>query len=273
MEVDWRRSPVRRMWSLARLARSIGIVSLAGAAAGLIAGGLGSRIAMRISALQTGTACRALITDNGNQCGDITPGGTGFLLLFGALGFGCSSGLAFLAVRPAIDRLGRWRGLGFGLLLLAIFGFSIITADNPDFRRFGPAGLNVAMFATIFVVFGLLVAPLYDWLDLRVPRLPPDRTLKIPTLAAYAAVGLAAVFGILMLPLAVSVLGWVPAILYALVLSVGGVRTLIRRSQASEKRGAATAVSPMGQRLQLAVLAMPLVVGTFLTVRSILGIF
>ncbi len=69
------------------------------------------------------------------------------------------------------------------------------------------------------------------------------------------------------------VLGWVPAILYALVLSVGGVRTLIRRSQASEKRGAATAVSPMGQRLQLAVLAMPLVVGTFLTVRSILGIF
>jgi hypothetical protein len=261
------------MWSLARLVRSTGIASLAGAAAGLIAGGLGSRLAMRISAIQAGPECRSLVTDNGNQCGDITVGGTGFLLLFGALGFGCSSGLAYLAVRPAIDRLGKWRGLGFGLLLLGTFGFSIITGENPDFRRFGPAGLNVAMFSAIFILFGLLVAPVYDRLDRWVPRLPPDRTLRFPTLTAYTVVGLAAVFGVLMIPLAFTFSGPVPAVLYAFVLAVGAVRTLIRRSQTTEKRGAATAVSPMGQRLQLAALAMPLVVGSFLTVRSILGIF
>jgi hypothetical protein len=85
MADDWRRSPVLRMWSLARLARSMGITSLSGAAEGLIAGGLGSRLAMRISALQTGPACRRLSTHHGNQCGEFTIDGTAFCFSLGRL--------------------------------------------------------------------------------------------------------------------------------------------------------------------------------------------
>src|SRR3990172_5844763 len=179
------------------LRRSLALGTLSGFVAGLIAGGVGSRIAMRIVAITAGDADQGAITDAEATVGEITAGGTIFLLFIGG-GAGALGGLLYLAVRRWLADAGRWRGLVFGLLLLATFGSPIIDADNPDFDRFGYRTLNIAMFAALFIIFGLLVAPLFERIERRLPR-PSLRPSGLGSLAAHG-------FGLLlMLPALTSV--------------------------------------------------------------------
>ena len=83
----------RILWLLFGLLRIFGIGAVAGIGAGLVVGGLGSRIAMRISAIATGSSCASLMTENGNRCGEITAEGTVGLLIFGGLASGILGGL------------------------------------------------------------------------------------------------------------------------------------------------------------------------------------
>lgn len=169
------------------LARALATASLAGFAAGMIAGGAGSRLAMRITAVAAGSADQGAITEFEATVGEITAGGTIFLILAGGL-VGVFGGLIYLAMRRWLADAGRWKGLAFGLLLYAIFGAAIIRGDNPDFHLFGPPALNIAMFASMFVVFGLLVAPLFDWVGRMGLALPPPslRRSGLPSLAGHA---------------------------------------------------------------------------------------
>src|SRR3970282_389954 len=94
---------------------------------------------------------------------------------------------------------GRWRGLVFGLLLLATFGSAIIEGDNPDFDRFGYRTLNIAMFAALFIIFGLLVAPLFERIEQGLSRI----SLQPSGLGALGAHG----FGLLLVLPALGSLG------------------------------------------------------------------
>lgn len=74
-----------QLLQVASLLRAVGVGTLAAVASGVIVGGVGSRVAMRISALTTGPLCPGMVTENGNRCGEITLGGTlGLVLLGGA---------------------------------------------------------------------------------------------------------------------------------------------------------------------------------------------
>src|SRR5918996_525421 len=186
-----------RLWLLVGFVRTIGMNTLGGIIAAFLVGGIGSRIAMRISAAATGPVCPTLITENGNRCGEITLAGTISLLLFGTLFFGIPGGLIYAAMRPWLRRLGRWHGLVFGLLLLIIFGFVIIDGGNKDFRLFAQPLVNVALFAVLFPLFGLLIAPLVRWLDKSLPPAPPGLPLHIRTVAAYLLSGAVSVIALL----------------------------------------------------------------------------
>src|SRR5688572_9773063 len=101
------------------LMREIGIAGLAGALAGVLVGGLGSRVAMRISGAMTDSALVGLArTDNGNILGDITFGGTLALVIFVGFIPGVLAGLFYAATQPWLRPLGRWAGLAFGMALL-----------------------------------------------------------------------------------------------------------------------------------------------------------
>src|SRR3990172_5179550 len=65
------------------LMRALTVGTLSGFVAGLIAGGVGSRIAMRIVAITAGDADQGAITDAEEVVGEITAGGTIFLLFIG----------------------------------------------------------------------------------------------------------------------------------------------------------------------------------------------
>jgi hypothetical protein len=191
------------LWSVAGLLRALGIGVLAGLGAGFVAGGVGSRLAMKIVALTAGPAARGQITENGNRIGAFTAD-TGFLLFFGTF-LGVFGGLLYVALRPWLPASGRRRGLVFGALLLAACGRAVVERENFDFHRFGLPALNVALFAALFLLFGLVVAPLADRADRAFPPLPPNRPPRLGALGAYALLAGAALLGLFPLGMAVGV--------------------------------------------------------------------
>jgi hypothetical protein len=136
--------------------------SLSGILVGIIVGGLGSRLAMRVSAMAADDFVQGVTTANGNRVGDITLDGTIGLIIFGSVFPGILGGLLYASVRPWLVRFGRWRGLVFGLGLLGLLGSLVLDQSNSDFVILRPAVLNVAMFAALFVVFGIAAVPMFD---------------------------------------------------------------------------------------------------------------
>lgn len=151
--------------------RAMAVGMLPGALAGLIAGGAGSRLAMRVMAVTSSAAVQGTETEFGATVGEISLGGTLFLLILGTV-LGGAGGLMFMAIRGLLPWRGRAAGLAFGLLLLAAFGRLIIDPNNFDFDVLDPASLAVAMFAAIFVVYGLLLVPLLERLEPAIRRAP-----------------------------------------------------------------------------------------------------
>lgn len=118
-----------------RLIREFGTGALAGVAAGALAG-LASRIVMRISGFAAGPGAVGELTESGFVVGEVTLGGTLALVLLGAIG-GALGGAVYVAMRPWLAPLHRWRGIGFGLLMLAVSG-----EPDPASRVLGRLGAS-----------------------------------------------------------------------------------------------------------------------------------
>lgn len=144
---------------LRRGAEAAGVAALAGTIAGILVGGLGSRVAMRISGAMSDPALIGVArTANDNIVGSVTLEGTLALTIFVGLIPGLIGGALYAAARPWLAPLGRWAGLAFGLVLLAALGPVALEPSNFDFQRFGSPALNVAMFALLFPLFGVTIA-------------------------------------------------------------------------------------------------------------------
>ena len=142
--------------------REIAAGSLSGIVVGIVVGGIGSRLVMRLSAIAAGSGVEGVTTANGNRVGEITVGGTIALIIFGGVFAGIFGGLLYASVRPWLAPFARWRGLVFGFGVLALAGSLILDAANSDFIVLRPPLLNVAMFAAVFLIFGIAIAPVFD---------------------------------------------------------------------------------------------------------------
>lgn len=187
--------------SMAAVLRAASVGAISGAIAGIVTGGIGGRVAMRITAITAGDADQGAITDAGEVVGVISLDGTLGLIIFVGIFAGLFGGLVFAGMRPWLASLGAWKGLAFGVVLLGSLGWTVIERDNFDFHTFGYATLNIAMFAAIFIAFGVLVAPLFDFFE----RVLPDVAFSIAGIAGIAA----RAFGLLALPpsLAIAIAG------------------------------------------------------------------
>jgi hypothetical protein len=170
----------------------IGVALLAGLAAGLVAGGVGSRLAMRIVALLAPPEDQGALTDAEARVGEISLDGTLFLLLAGAT-LGLFGGLLYLAVRRWMPGGTLGKGLAFGTLLLIVFGSAIIEGGNPDFRQFVPSPVSVGLFASLFIAFGLIAAAIVERMDRGGGGLPGNRYVST---AGYAVIAVAAAAGL-----------------------------------------------------------------------------
>jgi hypothetical protein len=144
------------------LLREIAAGSLSGMAVGIVVGGLGSRLVMRFSAIAAGGGVQGVTTANGNRVGEITVGGTIALIVFAGVFTGILGGLLYTSLRPWLAPFARWRGLIFGLGLLGLAGSLVLDQTNSDFIILRPPLLNVAMFAALFVIFGVALPPAFD---------------------------------------------------------------------------------------------------------------
>jgi hypothetical protein len=152
---------------LAGVLRPLVHAGIAGALAGLLVGGIGGRIVMRLSAIAGGPDVVGTITENGNAVGQITAKGTLGLLVFGGLFSGIAGGVILAIVAPWLRWAGPVRGLVFGVFVLAVAGRTVIDASNPDFVILQPAWLNVVMFSALFLLFGVPAVFLLDRLERR----------------------------------------------------------------------------------------------------------
>jgi hypothetical protein len=147
-----------RVSSLARVRDDLEHVTRVLAAAGIagvlvgVPAGLLARVVMKVSALAAGPSL----------AGALTADGTLALVIFAGLAPVGTGAILYMAVRPWFVSLGRWRGLAFGAYLLALAGPTGLDPFNGDFTRFGPAALNVAMFAALFLVVGAALVPVAE---------------------------------------------------------------------------------------------------------------
>jgi hypothetical protein len=81
------------------------------------------------------------------------------------MGSGVVIGILLLLVAPWLPRVGWQRGAAFGLFLLAVVGATVVDPDSRDLRILGPPLLNIAMFASLIVVAGMLATSLVPWMD------------------------------------------------------------------------------------------------------------
>ena len=185
---------------MGRVVRRLFSIGLAGAIAGVVVGGLGGRVVMRISAIAAGDRLQGALTDGGNRVGDITVGGTIGLVVFGGLFAGVLGGVVLASVDPWLPADRRLRGPVTGSLLLAFAGSVLISPDNFDFLILDPPSLNVAMFAALLVLFGIVAVPLADRIEARLDSQVDSATspYALLPLVVIGALGMFPVYGSLL---------------------------------------------------------------------------
>ena len=146
---------------------AVGFVS---AVAGLVIGGVGGRIAMRVSALAAQDWAQGRLTDAGARVGEITVGGTIALILLGG-GAAFLLGAALVAVGSELLPRRPWLRSALGAaVFLALAGPLVVDPANVDFVILEPVALNVAMFAGLVALFGAVTVPAVAWCERWIDR-------------------------------------------------------------------------------------------------------
>ena len=148
--------------------RDIARGGISGAIVGIVVGGIGARVVMRVVAILHPDAVGAL-TENGNRIGDITMGGTLFLVLFGLIS--CAlAGVLWVIVSPWIPGQTGVRALLTAGIAIATGTPLLIIGRNPDFVILDHDPVVVALLVALVGLIGLSIALLDSWLDRRLPH-------------------------------------------------------------------------------------------------------
>ena len=158
--------------NLAALVRHISIVGYSGLITGLLVGGLGSRIVMRVAGATGRDSAQGATTEAGFRVGEITVDGSLQLLFFVGIFMGILGAVLYAVFRPWLAWAGRLRGLVFGAVLFAIGSASsdAMNPDNFDFRILGNGLLNVLLIGAIFLGFGVVIEEIHRLLDRKLPN-------------------------------------------------------------------------------------------------------
>ncbi len=177
-----------------RLAASLS----AGAAAGLLVGGVGGRVAMLVLRLTSDPRLHGATTDDGFTIGIVSTQ-TLFLLSVTTI-LGAAVGAGYLLVRGWLPERSRpWIAAALGAL---VGGAGILRPDGIDFTLLDPLPLAVAMFVAIPAGVGFLTSLLAERLlrDASVFRRSRvalvSLVLLVPVVALPIGVGLSAPVGV-----------------------------------------------------------------------------
>src|SRR3990170_197989 len=177
--------------------RDIARGGISSAIVGIAVGGLGGRIVMRIVAILHPDAAGAL-TENGNRIGDITVGGTLFLVLFGLI-WCAIAGALWVIVSPWIPGHTGVRALLTAGIAVAIGTPLLIIGRNPDFVILDHDPRVVSLLVALVGLIGLSIALLDSWLDRRLPHAVTGRKGPVVFYATVTLMGAALVLPFVLL--------------------------------------------------------------------------
>lgn len=126
------------------------------------------------------------ITENGNRIGQFTVGGTVALIIFGGLLSGLAAAVVWIVVKQWIPN----QPLVVGLGAVAIGGFNVVEAGNPDFIIVGDPAVDIALLLGLVFLFGVSLTYIDRWLEGRLPAAESVTAIVIYTLL----LGLGAIF-------------------------------------------------------------------------------
>ncbi len=141
---------------------------MAGSLAGIVWGGLGGRVAMRILVLTSDARVRGLTSDDGFEIGQFSAS-TIVLLVFTTI-LGALAGFVYGLLRMLLRGPTWLVALGVAVAVAAGGGALVVNADGIDFRVLEPLWLAVGLFLLIPAAWGVTVVLGTEWL-LRRPGL------------------------------------------------------------------------------------------------------
>jgi hypothetical protein len=151
-----RASPAAARWVLA--------TALAGACTGLLAGGVGGRLAMLVLRLTSADSVGGLVSDDGFVIGRVTLGGTFSLLVVGTA-FGLVGGFVHRLVAPWLIGPGWFRRLTTATGCGVVVGTMLIHPEGVDFTALTPHWFAAALFMAVPAFYGALIGPVQDRFD------------------------------------------------------------------------------------------------------------
>ncbi len=175
--------------SLAGLTRQIATAGIAGVITGVLVGGVGGRLFMRISGATAPRFVQGASTEGGNRVGEITFDGTLVIVLFVGVLLGIVGAVLYAVFRPWLHWAGPFRGAAFGVLLFAVGSATsdVLNPDNQDFFILRNGLLNVLMIVALFLSYGVMIEWTVGALDRRLP--PGDQNHRLARFL-YAALTL-----------------------------------------------------------------------------------
>lgn len=151
--------------------RSAGML-LGAVAAGVLTLGAGSRLMMRVLAATSSDGVQGALTEAEEVVGEVSVGGSAFLILGVGIGTGAVGLALFSLLRrwlPAPSLVAGWVGVALGAGLL-VRPSGLLNSTNPDFRILTPVALAVALCLAILALFGATFGVLVDHLASHWPR-------------------------------------------------------------------------------------------------------
>jgi hypothetical protein len=163
---------------------------MAGLAAGVLAGGVGARVMMRIAGAAGGS--QGFRTEAGFRIGEVSVIGSIFFVIFIGIFMGIVGSILYVVFRPWLEWAGPWRGLAFGVVLFAIGSASsdAMNPDNRDFFLLDRDVLNVGLIVALFLVFGVTMEMLHRRMDERVGQDGGESAIYVGMGVLGAAIGL-----------------------------------------------------------------------------------
>jgi hypothetical protein len=145
--------------AIARAMRRLCVLEVSGIVAGLLVGGFGSRLMMRVIAATSSAAAQGRLTQADEVVGKVTQEGTVGLLIFVGIGFGIVGALLYALVVRFLPNRAWLSGAIAGLLALGIFARrDPLDPSNRDFTFLSPVALAVVIIVVLFVLYGMTLA-------------------------------------------------------------------------------------------------------------------
>lgn len=141
--------------------RMFGATTGIGALLGLLVGGIGGRLAMRLLFLTSGDEVRGVTSDDGFAIGQFTVDTLNLLLT--GVGFGVIGAFVYLAVRPFMVGPLWLRAATCGVAAGAVLGTAFIAPQGVDFTVLSPPELAAALFIAIPALFAVLATFAIEW--------------------------------------------------------------------------------------------------------------